>query len=200
MLSRAPQIKLGSGCRDIDECSEGGKQCGANTDCVNTDGSHHCVCKIGFEGNPCEFLIRKRKHSKVSTYFSCPDGGCTDIDECQHFSGPPGSANFTYTYPTYRNLPGDQWTSSFYAPQPCSSGDACINLFYKSGQGFKCVPADQTYAAVVIGGLNWNSEVEVLKADLSRCDGMIPKWNNKNTRFHKVVFMVQWLDDNDLIH
>ena len=66
MLSRAPLIQFGSGCRDIDECSEGGKQCGANTDCINTDGSHHCVCQIGFEGNPCEILIRKRKHFKVS--------------------------------------------------------------------------------------------------------------------------------------
>ena len=65
-------------------------------------------------------------------------------------------------------------------------------MFYKSGQGFKCVPADQTYAAVVIGGEHWNSEVEVLKADLGRCDGMIPKWHNRNSRFHKVVFMVQW--------
>ena len=68
MLSRAPLIQFGSGCRDIDECSEGGKQCGANTDCINTDGSHHCVCQIGFEGNPCEILIRKRKHFKVSIF------------------------------------------------------------------------------------------------------------------------------------
>ena len=47
---------LCSGCRDLDECSEGGKNCGKNTDCINTDGSHHCVCQIGFEGDPCEIL------------------------------------------------------------------------------------------------------------------------------------------------
>ena len=40
------------GCRDLDECSEGGSQCGVNTDCYNTDGDHECVCKIGFEGSP----------------------------------------------------------------------------------------------------------------------------------------------------
>ena len=76
---------------------------------------------------------------------------------------------------------------SSYAPQPCSSGNACINLFYKDGQGFKCVPADQTFAAVVIGGLDWGAEVDVLKADLNRCDGMVPKWQNKGSIHHKVM-------------
>ena len=118
---------------------------------------------------------------------SPPDSECKDIDECQHFNGSPGSANFTYWYPTFRNLPGDDWTMSSYAPQPCPSGNACINLFYKDGQGFKCVPADQTFAAVVIGGLHWNSEADVLKADLNRCDGMIPKWHHLNTYRHKVT-------------
>ena len=123
--------------------------------------------------------------------FPSPDGDCTDIDECQHFNGSPGtSANFTYWYPTFRNLPGDEWTMTSYAPQPCSSGNACINLFYKDGQGFKCVPADQTFAAVVIGGLDWNSEAEVLKADLSRCDGMIPRLRNQNTYRHKVALLL----------
>ena len=68
LVVKGALIQFGSGCRDIDECSEGGKQCGANTDCINTDGSHHCVCQIGFEGNPCEILIRKRKHFKVSIF------------------------------------------------------------------------------------------------------------------------------------
>ena len=27
-----------------------------NTDCYNTDGSHECVCKIGFEGSPSKSL------------------------------------------------------------------------------------------------------------------------------------------------
>ena len=127
---------------------------------------------------------------------SSPDSECKDIDECQHFNGVPGSANFTYWYPTFRNLPGDVWTMSSYAPQPCAPADACINIFYKDGQGFKCVPADQTFAAVAIGGLNWNSEVDILKADLNRCDGMIPKWHNQNTYRHKVrlVFKTKRLE------
>ena len=113
--------------------------------------------------------------------------GCTDIDECEYFNDPwfSGSLNFTYYYPTFRNLPEDQWTWSFYEPQPCPSTDACVNVFYKDGQGFKCVPADQTFAAVVIGGLDWNRESEVLKADLSRCDGAIPSLS-KELYHHRV--------------
>ena len=30
-------------CVDIDECSLG--KCGANTDCINTDGDYECVCQ-----------------------------------------------------------------------------------------------------------------------------------------------------------
>ena len=102
-------------------------------------------------------------------------------------TGPLGSLNVSYSYPTFRNLPEDQRTWSFYEPDPCPGTDACINVFYKDGKGFKCVPADQTFAAVVIGGLDWNSEAEVLKADLSRCDGMIPRLRNQNTYRHKVA-------------
>ena len=36
---------------DIDECSLGVATCGANADCVNTDGSYDCVCRPGFTGN-----------------------------------------------------------------------------------------------------------------------------------------------------
>ena len=62
-------------------------------------------------------------------------------------------------------------------------------MFYKDGLGFRCVPKNQTFAAVAIGGLDWNSEVDVLKADLNRCDGLIPKWHNKNTYRHGVVYL-----------
>ena len=50
------------------------------------------------------------------------------------------------------------------------------------------MPRNQTFAAVAIGGLTWNSEVDVLKADLNRCDGMIPTtWTSKNPWRHKVI-------------
>ena len=173
------------GCRDLDECSEGGSQCGVNTDCYNTDGDHECVCKIGFEGSP------STGHKFVLNFFltilKSSVSGCTDIDECQYFNdpfmtmGPLGSLNISYSYPTFRNLPEDQRTWSFYEPQPCPQGDACINVFYQDGKGFKCVPSDQTFAAVIIGGLDWNQEAEVLKADLTRCDGAIPS-------YHKMIY------------
>ena len=50
------------GCRDINECTEGGNLCKQNTDCWNWYGTHNCSCKAGFTGDP--------------------HVGCTDIDEC----------------------------------------------------------------------------------------------------------------------
>ena len=124
------------------------------------------------------------------------DRGCTDIDECQAFRA--GSANFTYLYPTFLNLPGDEWTSSFYQPEPCPPADSCVNLSYKDGLGFKCVPLDQTYAAVMIGGLHWNKEADVLKADLGRCDGAIPPlpanvYHHRVSELNDVCFCNQYM-------
>ena len=173
---------LRPGCRDLDECTEGGKKCGENTDCINTDGGHHCVCQVGFGGDPCKILF-----GNDFTCFDLPsDDECKDLDECQLFQS--GSVNLDYRHPTFRNLPGDTWKESSYSPQPCSAEESCINLVYKDGIGFKCVPKDQTYAALAIGGLNWNSEVDVLKADLKRCDGIIPEWRTKGTYMHVVIF------------
>ena len=118
-----------------------------------------------------------------------PDSGCTDIDECQYFRS--GSANFTYLYPTFENLPGDEWSSKSYQPQACPPADACVNLFYKNELGFKCVPADQTYAAVIIGGHDWNKVSDVLKADLSRCDGAIPTFGTSNNYNHHRVTRIR---------
>ena len=40
----------GLNCADVDECAPGGTaNCGANTDCTNTDGSFTCTCKDGYE-------------------------------------------------------------------------------------------------------------------------------------------------------
>ena len=35
-----------TGCRDKNECTEGGSSCRANTDCWNLYGSHNCTCKV----------------------------------------------------------------------------------------------------------------------------------------------------------
>ena len=50
------------GCRDKNECTEGGHNCAANTDCTNLPGSWSCACKPGYTGSP--------------------TSGCTDINEC----------------------------------------------------------------------------------------------------------------------
>ena len=51
-----------TGCREKDECTEGGHDCKENTDCTNKPGSWECSCSPGFTGEPTT--------------------GCTDIDEC----------------------------------------------------------------------------------------------------------------------
>ena len=52
------------GCRDKNECTEGGHNCAANADCWNTVGSFVCTCKVGYTGNP--------------------TSKCYDIDECSN--------------------------------------------------------------------------------------------------------------------
>ena len=96
-------------------------------------------------------------------FISSPtDTECKDIDECRHLV------------------------------QPCQAEESCVNLFYKDGIGFRCVPKNQTFAAVAIGGLDWNTEVDVLTAELNRCDGMIPipyypRFKTSYINYHKVI-------------
>ncbi|MGH0151915.1 UNVERIFIED_CONTAM: hypothetical protein FKN15_020722 [Acipenser sinensis] len=97
------QLKNGR-CTDIDECL-GSLVCGTNGQCVNTDGSFSCDCKIGFrsdssrrqcsdineclEGDFCfphgECLNTEGSYSCLCSegYKATPDGGsCIDVDEC----------------------------------------------------------------------------------------------------------------------
>ena len=36
------------GCRDLNECTESGSTCRANTDCWNWYGTHNCTCQVGY--------------------------------------------------------------------------------------------------------------------------------------------------------
>ena len=106
--------------------------------------------------------------------------GCTDINECLH----PIELNRTYVKPTFRNLPVDDLrpTTSFYTPILCPTTMTCINVFFKSGIGFKCIDNGMAKVAVVIGGsINGvrNNQVDVLKADLTRCDSSIVAFQYK---------------------
>ncbi|KAK6487718.1 latent-transforming growth factor beta-binding protein 4-like isoform X1 [Huso huso] len=93
-----------SRCTDVDEC-RGLLVCGTNGQCLNTDGSFLCDCKIGFrsdssgrqcrdineclEGDFCfphgECLNTEGSYSCLCSegYKATPDGGsCIDVDEC----------------------------------------------------------------------------------------------------------------------
>jgi len=53
----------GSGCVDVDECSEGSDSCHESSTCVNQIGSYYCNCQSGY-------------------YYTDDYTGCLDIDEC----------------------------------------------------------------------------------------------------------------------
>ena len=36
---------------DLDECSANAQVCDLNAKCINTRGSHHCLCHAGFTGD-----------------------------------------------------------------------------------------------------------------------------------------------------
>ena len=36
---------------DVDECSTNSDGCSVNARCYNTEGSHICICNLGFSGN-----------------------------------------------------------------------------------------------------------------------------------------------------
>ncbi|XP_037910379.1 cartilage oligomeric matrix protein isoform X2 [Hermetia illucens] len=67
-------------CRDIDECASGLSVCGINSDCVNTEGSYHCVCHRGFVANSTFGCFQAPG--------ACPDGTLCDQNAvCKHIGG-----------------------------------------------------------------------------------------------------------------
>ena len=130
-----------------------------------------------------EVPVRFKNHGgKVTSYFLA--SGCTDVNECLH----PNGVNVSYVKPTFRNLPGDDLlpTTTIYNPTPCSSTESCVNIFYTNGMGFKCMDSSLTKSVWVISGYYKIYAVDVLKADLSRCDARLPVFPY-NAYYHKVI-------------
>ncbi|XP_055937160.1 sushi, von Willebrand factor type A, EGF and pentraxin domain-containing protein 1-like isoform X1 [Argiope bruennichi] len=96
-------------CKDIDECADG-KNFGCSHGCVNTPGSAHCTCPLGYQlkddGKTCtdidECSIKNGGcdgicHNTVGNFTcSCPEGyvdspndrySCDDLDECMEGNG-----------------------------------------------------------------------------------------------------------------
>lgn len=68
-------------CRDIDECAAGGiAQCGANKQCINTEGSYRCECRRGF--------VQHSDGGCAPVEGMCADGTyCDRNSECLHIGG-----------------------------------------------------------------------------------------------------------------
>ena len=48
--SKGDGLSSGTGCNDIDECSEGTDNCAAHATCANTAGGYTCTCNDGYSG------------------------------------------------------------------------------------------------------------------------------------------------------
>lgn len=93
----------GTPCTDINECEE--DNFGCSEECINTPGSAHCFCAVGYELNSDQKTCvdvdecsvknggcEKTCHNTIGSFYcSCPEGyksstsdaySCTDIDEC----------------------------------------------------------------------------------------------------------------------
>ena len=81
-------------CKDIDECVVGSGtnplDCHAEADCINTQGSYACKCRLGFEDSSYKLLtgvigmsdgIREETVGETSTKF-ISGIDCVDVDEC----------------------------------------------------------------------------------------------------------------------
>ena len=96
----------GGACTDINECTAGSNNCGANSLCTNLPGSFNCTCLKGFEGNPV--------------------AGCTDIDECSanpNICGAFGTCANTDGAYRCDCAPGYQWDAPFGI---CNDINECI--------------------------------------------------------------------------
>lgn len=55
-------------CLNVDECSDGIVECGANSDCIDTTGSYICNCQPGYKqnGDVCEDIDECALENKCS--------------------------------------------------------------------------------------------------------------------------------------
>lgn len=61
------RLKNGT-CVDIDECAEKTSKCNKRASCVNTIGSHQCICEDGFTGDG-ENCTRQSFKTEILTKF-----------------------------------------------------------------------------------------------------------------------------------
>ncbi|XP_064183749.1 latent-transforming growth factor beta-binding protein 2-like [Anguilla rostrata] len=116
-LPRPPSLS------DVDECADGNTCSGGQ--CLNTDGSFHCVCEAGFKFHP-------------------ETGQCKDRDECKEYgSSVCGSWHCENTLGSYRCFMGCQPGFHGQDAGDCDI-DECVNETICGDHGF-CENTDGSY-------------------------------------------------------
>lgn len=132
-FTQSGDAQSGFTCTDDDECTLGTHNCGANTDCTNTDGSFTCACQSFYEGDPL--------------------AGCTDINECvvgNEFCAPVefGGAcqNNVGGPPTCSCKPGyhdgglgGAWVSHGYEISTCEQNNECAAAGHGCHANAECI-------------------------------------------------------------
>ncbi|XP_066523108.1 latent-transforming growth factor beta-binding protein 2-like [Hoplias malabaricus] len=172
-------------CEDLNECED--MAVCQNGDCINTAGSYHCDCFIGFElmdsncrdmdecimeGTCSNGLCQNTDGSYQclcdSGYkFSNDSKDCEDVDECKEFSVPCGTWNCENTLGSYRCFKG--CPSGFYVEEnkDCDI-DECEDETICGKHGY-CENTDGSYRCQCDQGYT-NAPDDQVCVDVNECE------------------------------
>lgn len=134
-------------CEDIDECLSS-NSCDVNSECVNTDGSYKCNCKLGYEGNGTACHCSKGYHANGTE--------CFDINECDE-------NNDCHDDAICSNTPGSydcKCRQGFWG-----DGNLCYEGYVAVLNGPRAQRDGVWKRPIFISGAGWDLEMPCLHAD-----------------------------------
>ena len=73
---------------DANECDEGSASCDLNADCVNTQGSYTCTCKVGYSGDGIYCTSKHCRFNFCQCFHICLLLQPYETKHCQHAISP----------------------------------------------------------------------------------------------------------------